>query len=61
MRVQVVRAFIDKITGQGYNDGSTYESEDTQRLQELYDGGYTSRPPAKKRAKPTARVEKVEK
>ena len=58
MRVEVIRAFIDKVTGQGYNEGSTYESEDTKRLQELFDKGYTARPPRKTRAKATEKVEK---
>lgn len=45
MRVEVIRAFVDKETGQGYNVGDTYETQDDTRIAELYKGGFVAKPP----------------
>lgn len=45
MRVDVLKAFIDKETGQGYNVGGTYSSDSDVRLTALANLGYTSKPP----------------
>ena len=51
MRVKVIRAFVDKETGQGYNDGDhyeTYETPDASRASELHEAGFLSKPPSMK-------------
>ena len=48
MRVKVIRAFVDKETGQGYNDGDHYETSDAGRVAELHEAGFLSKPPAVK-------------
>lgn len=48
MRVKVIRAFVDKETGQGYNDGDHYETSDAGRASELHEAGFLSKPPAVK-------------
>lgn len=40
MKTKVLRAFIDRETGTGYNAGDTYESSASGRLDELAAGGY---------------------
>lgn len=61
MRVQVIRAFVDKKTGQGYNAGSQYETEDAARVTELHMQGFTAAPATvnKAPAKRTARTRKA--
>lgn len=48
MRVKVIRAFVDKETGQGYNDGDHYETSDAGRVAELHEAGFLSKPPSMK-------------
>ena len=48
MRVKVIRAFVDKETGQGYNDGDHYETSDAGRAAELHEAGFLSKPPSMK-------------
>ena len=48
MRVKVIRAFVDKETGQGYNDGDHYETSDVGRAAELHEAGFLSKPPSVK-------------
>ena len=40
MKVPVVKAFIDKITGKPYRLGVLYESTNRKRIKELQDAGY---------------------
>ena len=40
MKAKVLRAFIDRETGTGYNAGDTYDSSASGRLDELAAGGY---------------------
>lgn len=44
MRVTVIRAFVDKETGQGYNIGEDYENADVMRVTDLYEAGFLSKP-----------------
>lgn len=44
MRVKVIRAFVDKETGQGYNVGDHYENADAERVTSLYEAGFVERP-----------------
>ena len=53
MRVKVIRAFVDKKTGRGYNEGETYEADAT-RAAELHKAGFTTKPPATKRTRAKA-------
>lgn len=53
MKAKVLRAFIDRGTGIGYNAGEVYESSASGRLDELAAGGYieviaprSNKPPA---------------
>lgn len=55
MRVNVIRAFIDKKTGQGYNAGSVYETDDAARAQGLYKSGFVTAPSVEKKAKAPAK------
>jgi len=40
MKHLVIKSFIDKETGKGYNAGSTYESDDSERVAFLIDAGF---------------------
>ena len=40
MKAKVLRAFIDRGTGTGYNAGEVYESSASSRLDELTAGGF---------------------
>lgn len=40
MRHQVIRSFIDDHTAVGYNKGSTYTSDDVERVAFLYGQGF---------------------
>ena len=37
---RVIKAFIDKETGKGYNEGSTFTSDDVERVTFLINKGY---------------------
>ena len=59
MRVKVIRAFVDKETGQGYNDGDHYETSDAGRAAELQEAGFLSKPPSMKAPAKKAPTRKV--
>ena len=40
MKAKTLKAFIDRETGVGYNVGDIYESDASERLDELAAGGY---------------------
>lgn len=40
MKIKVIRAFIDKNTGEPYNRGDIFESTDKARIKELRAAGY---------------------
>lgn len=40
MKASVLNAFIDRATGDGYNAGDIYTSDDAGRMAELAAGGY---------------------
>ncbi|MPM69783.1 hypothetical protein SDC9_116731 [bioreactor metagenome] len=40
MKLPVIKAFIDKNTGEPYNTGATFESEDKDRVKELQEKGF---------------------
>lgn len=45
---RVVNSFIDKISGKGFNTGSTFTSEDSERVSYLIQEGYLKGPPPKR-------------
>lgn len=49
---KVLKAFVDKNTGEPYNEGYEYEADEA-RIQELVEAGYVSAPEAKNKAKQT--------
>ena len=40
MKIVVTEAFFDKNTGEPYNRGEIFESDDKKRIKELRSGGY---------------------
>lgn len=55
MRVTVIRAFVDKESGQGYNVGDAYESENLVRVRALANLGFTEKPAIPASEKKSAR------
>jgi hypothetical protein len=58
VEITVIKSFIDKNTGEPYNAGTVYNSDDAQRIIELQDGGYLN--PSKKVKQPKKTVEPEE-
>ena len=58
MKYQVLKSFIDKNTNKGYNEGSTFESDDLERVSFLSEKGYINgevkKPQPKKRTRKKA-------
>lgn len=50
MNFNVVKPFIDKNTNIGYNAGSTFKSDDEERVSFLTDKGYLEEKPKEKKA-----------
>lgn len=44
MDCKVIKSFIDKNTGIGYNEGNTFSSDDTERVSFLAEKGYIKQP-----------------
>jgi hypothetical protein len=40
LKAKVIQAFVDKNTGEPYNEGYTFESDKADRITELQEGGY---------------------
>jgi hypothetical protein len=40
----VIRTFVDRYTGRGYNPGARFESNSASRIKELQDKGYLAKP-----------------
>ncbi|WHP40765.1 hypothetical protein QIX46_19765 [Lysinibacillus boronitolerans] len=49
MDYQVLKSFIDKETGKGYNAGSTFTSSDAERVSFLGENGYIVAPTTKRK------------
>ena len=54
MKAKTLKAFIDKNTGAGYNVGDIYESDASERLDELAAGGYIAATAPRSKKPPAA-------
>lgn len=61
MKHQVIKTFIDAETMVGYNEGSTYTSEDVERVAFLHGQGFIKRNPTLRKQEEKARFEDLKK
>lgn len=55
MEYKVIESFIDSQTGKGYNEGSTFTSDDVERVTFLINKGYLEGEIPKKPTRPNTR------